>query len=78
MRRSFSALVLALSLAATTVSTAASAATPAGPRPHLSQQQTCIRGTQPWANGWLRMKWCNTTFAHWTWCKAGGPTPYDC
>nr|DAK11406.1 MAG TPA: hypothetical protein [Caudoviricetes sp.] len=44
----------------------------------MSQQQTCIRGTQPWVNGWLRMKWCNTTAAHYLWCKAGGRTPYDC
>ena len=78
MRRSLSALVLALSLATTTAATAASAATPAGPRPHLSQQQTCIRGTQPWVNGWLRMKWCKTSAAHYLWCKSGGSTPYDC
>jgi len=78
MRRSLSALVPALSLATTIAATAASAATPAGPRPHLSQQQICIRGTQPWVNGWLRMKWCQTTAAHYLWCKSGGSTPYDC
>lgn len=36
MRRSLFALVLALSLATTTAASVASAATPAGPRPHLS------------------------------------------